>query len=65
MYNGNYNYLYVLEILRQHEEHMRIAEDLRRQLDNDMYYRDGGGDRGDRGDRLALNFLLSDILYSI
>ena len=38
-----------LEILRQHEEHMRIAEDLRRQLDNDMYYRDGG----DRGDRLG------------
>ena len=30
---------------------MRIAEDLRRQLDNDMYYRDGG----ERGDRLALN----------
>ena len=29
---------------------MRIAEDLRRQLDNDMFYRDGG----DRSDRLGL-----------
>ena len=38
-----------LEILRQHE-HMRIAEDFRRQLNSDMFYRDGG----DRADRLGL-----------
>ena len=41
---------------------MRIAEDLRRQLDSDLFYRDGG----DRGDRLGHVFVKNNyVVYSI
>ena len=44
---------------------MRIAEDLRRQLDSDLFYRDGGDRGGDRGDRLGHVFVKNNYVVSI